>query len=182
MTIHDSLASLSARLPELEWKLNTGRVMINPTQLPRGLFRERLEMTAQSCVDDVKADLLALTNQPNERSVRFLAERVSRKINVLIRLCQVTPALSSSSKPVRSVALGVQTISTRQQWLQSLQREVDCLTEQHAAVYATISERSRSGAMRTPEILLGLQAELGELDRRLTLAKEVLSRAVHPVD
>ena len=169
--INDSVRILSARLPELVWKLSTLQSVFNPTLLPRGLFKDQLEMTPQSCIDEINADLQLLKDHKNERSVRFLTERVSQKINVLVRLCQ----MQSDKKPsAQSMTFGVQAISTRQQWLENLQEDIDRLSTQHLALTATLNKLQAGSDLRAT---LSLQAEVGEVERRLTLARETLARA-----
>ena len=167
----ESVERLSARLPELEWKLSLLGKALNPKLLPRGMFRDRLEFTAQSCADEIKAELTTLKQQTNERSARYLADRISQKINVLVRLCHVH---LSKKMPERQVNFGVQTLSTRQQWLQALHDDIVRLaTQQQALTSALITLRTENNT----QAILSLQAELGEADRRLTLAKETLARA-----
>ena len=163
---------LSDRLPELVWKLGNLQGVFNPKRLPRGLFNEQLEMTPQSCIDEIYADLKVLNNHKNERIAHYLAERVSQKINVLVRLCQI----ETRKKPSGALpTFGVQTMSTRQQWLSGLQDDIARLSAQHQALSAALSKQQ---AERNPQVILTLQADLGELERRLTLAKETLARAM----
>jgi len=168
-SIRESLHSLSARLPELEWKL--GAIPIIPSQLPRGLFRERLELTPQSCIEEIRADLDALKQQDNEKSVHFLATRVSQKINVLVRLCQQN---DRKKRPVRQQSsMGVQALSTRQQWLNTLHDEINALgTQQKALTEALVHLQNTENT----QAVLRMQEELGEVARRLTLAQENLER------
>lgn len=169
--LHDEFQRLSARLPELEWKLNTLDTGINPALLPRGLFRNRLEMTAQSCVDEIKEDLRSLKQQKNDQTELYIAERVGKKINVLVRLCQQNidkPALE------RQGTFGIHAISTRQQWLKTMQHDIDVLQAQHDGLAATLMTLK---AENNIQAILNLQTELGEATRRLTLAKETLARS-----
>ena len=169
--INESVQVLVARLPELVWKLSTIGSAFNPRLLPRGLFKTQLEMTPQSCIDEINADLQLLNDQKNERSERFIAERVSQKINVLVRLCQINADKKPSGEPL---AFGVQEMSTRQQWLENLQEDIVRLSTQQLALAATLSKLNTS---QNPQAILGLQAEVGEVERRLTLARETWARA-----
>ena len=163
-----SIEALVARLPELEWKLSQQGTTINPTLLPPGLFRDRLELTPQSCAEEVKSDLRDLKRQTNERSAQYLALRIQQKINVLVRLCQM-----NLNKPAanRQENFGLRAISTRQQWLQTLHDDRAKLQSQQQAIKASLLEKQNTA------VTLSLQAELGEVERRLTLAKETLDRA-----
>lgn len=167
----ESIERLTARLPELEWQLSLLGKAFTPKLLPRGMFSDRLEFTAQSCTDEIKAELKKLKQQTNEASVHYLSGRISQKINVLVRLCQVH---MDKKTPDRQVGFGVKTLSTRQQWLQSLHEDIARLTmQQQALTSALVILRAENN---TPAIL-SVQAESGEADRRLTLAKEALARA-----
>ena len=166
----DLVKQLANRLPELEWKLSCLGPTLKPSLFPRGLFRSRLEFTSQSCIDEIKLDLQTMKRQDNERSVQYLAVRVEQKINVLVRICQQS---LEKKTPQREVYFGVQAISTRQQWLKSLQDEVDTLSHQHQALETAISNSKANNNIQTT---LSLEKELGEAYRRLTLAKEMFTR------
>lgn len=171
--IKESVQMLSARLPELVWKLGSLHSVLNPKLLPRGLFKAQLEMTPQSCIDEIHADLHVLNEHKNERSVRYLAERVSQKINVLVRLCQMQ---TDKEQPVgQPLACGVQGISTRQQWLCNLEDDITRLATQQVALTTTLNKLQTR--LDDPLVILSIQAEVGEVERRLTLARETLARA-----
>lgn len=170
--LNDVLTRLSARLPELEWKLSLLRSeVINPNLLPRGLFRSRLELTSSACVNEIKADLLLMKQQESEAGAHYLAEQISRKINVLVRMCQQS---SAKKTPDRQMNFGVQAIGTRQQWLQTLQKNIDTLTIQEQALTASLVKLQ---AENNIPAILSLQAEIGRAAHRLTLAKETLARS-----
>ena len=171
MSIHNSVQQLSDRLPELEWKLSLLGGVLNPSLLPRGLFHSRFEWTTQSCIDEIKADLRTMKEHAHDRTAEYLALRVGQKINVLVRICQQQ---LDKKTPQRQVYFGVQAISTRQQWLKSLQNDIDALSNQQQALAGSVSiSKSKNNVQAT----LSLEKELGEADRRLTLAKETLLRA-----
>ncbi len=169
--IQDIILNLSARLPELEWKLSLAGPGIAPKQLPPGLFLSRHEYTVQSCMDEIKADLQAIRQQNNIQSARYLAERVGKKINVLVRLCQQQ---LNKKTPESQSEFGVKAIGTRQQWLKTMQEEIDTLTIQHQALAARLADVQ---AKHNMQATLNLQLELGKAERRLTLAKETLERS-----
>ena len=171
IAIDEQVNVLSARLPELSWKLNALYSVLNPKLLPRGLFQYQFETTPKSCIDEINADLQALSYHKNERSSHYLAERVSQKINVLVRLCQ----MHKDKKPTQqTITFGVKAISTRQQWLGALQEDIDKLGAQRQALLSTLSRLQKGRALET---ILSLQADLGEIERHLTVAKETLARA-----
>ncbi len=169
MNIADMVEQISARLPELAWKLNALGSTLKANTLPPALFRARVEITPQSCIDEIKNDLTVLSQQTGQRSVNYLADRIHQKINVLVRLCQVH---ARKNIPQRQVHFGVQTLSTRQQWLQVMRDDITRLTEQQHALTCALNN-----AKSTPQALLQLQNELGEAERCLTLAKETYERA-----
>lgn len=163
---------LSARLPELAWKLKSLHPTLNPKLLPPGLFSEQLEMTVESCIDEINANLQTLNGQDNERSAQYLADQVHKKINVLVRICQV----SVDKRPNKSsLGFGVQAIATRQQWLGTLEEDIAKLSTQQQALAGTLHKLEIE---KNSEALLKIKAEIGELEARLTLAKEALARAI----
>ena len=166
-----SLDELFARLPELEWKLSRSNSVLNPALLPRGLFRSRLEFTPSSCIEEIRADIKAIKRQKNEEACQYLAERVGQKINVLVRLCQHAPKIKASEKHVN---LAVKSIGTRQKWLQTMQDEIDTLSLQQQALTATLQRLQQD---HNPQAELNLQAELGRVEQRLTLAQETFARS-----
>lgn len=170
--LDDLLTRLSARLPELEWKLSQlNNNVINPTLLPRGLFRSRLELTSSACVDEIKADLLMMKHQESTTGAHYLAEQVSRKINVLVRMCQQSEIKKT---PERQINFGVKAIGTRQQWLQTLQNDIDTLSKQQQALTASMENLK---AENNIPAILSLKAEIGRAEHRLTVAKETLARS-----
>lgn len=168
--LNDLVTRIEARLPELEWMLKTRHIPLNRSNLPRGLFYDRFEMTLASCIEEIKFNLMALKQETHERSARFLAERVQQKINVLVGLYQLH---GEKKTPNTTVHFGVQTISTRQQWVESLDNEMAHLAAQKQALQRALE---RMQTANDGDAMLRLQAELGELERRLTLAKETWNR------
>lgn len=160
------LERLTERLPELEWKINSLGPTLSVNSLPRGLFRPRLTMTAAGCVDEIKEDISLLNRQRSEYSAFYLAERIEQKISVLVNLCHLQ---MNKPKAEVKVKFGLDKISTRQQWLKSLEKDIQQLIQQQEAMLKTLEQiKSRS----ENQTILRVQAELGELEKRLTLAKE----------
>lgn len=174
ISINESVQALSARLPELAWKLDAMYSEINPKLLPRGLFNQQFEMTPQSCIQEIKDDLRILKAHKNERSLHYLALRVNQKINVLVRLCQ----MRTDKKPKAPSGFGVQSITTRQQWLETLQQDIEKLSMQQQALSARIQQLQKK---HTTQDLMQIKADIGEIERRLTLARETLARATRTI-
>lgn len=168
--INELLADLSSRLPELEWKVS-GLGTFSSHSLPRGLFQSSFEMTGASCINEIKSDINALSSQKNQRSADYMATKIQQKINVLVMLCQI----QKKNKPKAKENFGLNSLSTRQQWIQTLEEDVRVLDLQHQALLRTFEQIKPKGDTPT---LLGLQKELGEIEKRLTLAREALNRAV----
>lgn len=171
MHIDILLHKLESRLPELEWKLSTLGTALSPKSLPRGLFRSHLEITASACIAEIKADIYTLARQKSEYGAYYLAQRIQQKINVLIILCHIQ---ANKSKSAEKINFGLNRISTRQQWLQSLEKEINLLAAQQEAMAKALQQMQ---ACSNTQSLLRLQAELGEVEKRLTLAKETFTRA-----
>ncbi|MFA5958910.1 MAG: hypothetical protein WC785_00145 [Tatlockia sp.] len=167
MNVQALLNRLSERLPELEWKVNGLGATLPSKSLPKGVFRDRLEMTAASCIAEIKADLQTLATHHSERSSYYLAQKIQQKITILVTLCHIK---NNKPKKEERVHFGVQMISTRQQWLKDLEQTIDRLTAQQKALKTTYQQMQSKGGTA----LLQLQAELGEVEKRLTLAKEAL--------
>lgn len=170
--IKDLLTELTARLPELEWKISGLSVALSNHSLPKGLFRPGVELTGHGCVQEIKADINALSIQNNQRSAHFLAERINHKINVLVALCQMD---SRKNKPEEQLGFGVTMLSTRQQWIQMLEKDITTLVNQQQAMTKALQQMNLGG---NTSAILTLQSELGEVEKRLTLARETLNQAV----
>lgn len=170
--INELLAELTSRLPELEWKISGLGSLISSQSVPRGLFRSSNELTGTACVDEIKSDIQALSHQRNERSAHYLANRIKQKVNVLVALCQIE---SRKNKIEEKIHFGVKMLSTRQQWIGTLEKEVSILEKQQQAIAKALSQMKQS---TNAAAILSVQGELGEVQRRLTLAKEALNQAI----
>ena len=164
----DLLQQLIARLPELEWKISYFGPSLSTKTLPRGLFSSHLEMNAANCIAEIKADIQKLAGQKNENSAKYLAARIEQKISVLVTLCHLQMN-KPKSKVEQKVKFSLNQISTRQLWLKDLEVEINRLTEQQNSLTKTLEELKIRGENQG---VLQLQAELGELQKRLTMAKE----------
>ena len=102
----------------------------------------------------------------------FLAMRINRKINVLVTLCQI---YSRKNNQKEKANFGLKMINTRQQWLQSIESDIEVLELQQQAMIKALDQRKQS---HNDPAILNLQKELGEVEKRLTLARETLTQAV----
>lgn len=167
------VTELIARLPELEWKISSIGTSFSSHSLPRGLFCVDKKVTGDSCIAEIKADIQALLQQTNERSALYLADRIRRKVNVLVALCQIH---GRKNKTEEKVDFCVKMLSTRQQWICVLENDIQSLERQQQALGKTLAHMI--GRNQEPATILQLKAELGEIERRLTLAQETLKRTV----
>lgn len=170
--IHELLAGLSARLPELEWKISELTVPITSHNLPKGLFHPTHELTASTCIAEIKADIHHLSHQENKRGAEYIATRIKQKINVLVALCQID---RRRKKPEQKTVFTLDMLSTRQQWISTLEKNINTLTLQYQALTRTVQHMKTDTAA---EVILCLKSELGEVERRLTLAQEALNQAI----
>ncbi|HAT6978214.1 TPA: hypothetical protein F8R96_03060 [Legionella pneumophila] len=170
--IDELLAELSARLPELEWKINGLSSSISIHNLPKGIFSSVIEFNGPACIKEIRDDIHALQRQKDESIACFLAERIQKKINVLVILCQMD---KKNNKPETKVSFDLKTLSTRQQWIETMEQNICTLEEQHQAMRKTLEQMK---SCSNPATILHLQTELGNVEKRLTLAKETLNRAI----
>lgn len=119
--LNELLVELTSRLPELEWRISELGSTISAQQLPEGLFPLHLELTASGCIQEIKEDIMALSQQKNERSAHYLAERIQRKVHVLVRLCQIE---RPKQKLEKKTHFELKMLSTRQQWIQGLEKDI----------------------------------------------------------
>jgi hypothetical protein len=164
------LKTLTTRLPELEWKVGELGNSFSSHKLPRGLFRAESPSGA-ACIAEIKTDIQNLSKQEGN-SASYLATRIQQKVNVLVALCQIHS--SRHPKPEEKAAFGLKMLSTRQQWMHTLETDIQTLEKQQLAMTKALEQMMRG---QNATAILQLKAELGELERRLTLAKETLNRA-----
>ncbi|WED43173.1 hypothetical protein [Legionella cardiaca] len=165
MSIATSLKELEARLPELEWKMGSLGRTLPIKLLPKGLFRLSAEANPAAFMDDIKADLNALAKHQSEYSGHYLAQRIHQKINVLVALCCL-----ESPQPVQKNKYYLNMITTRQAFVRDLEKEITRLTAQRKAILERLENTDT-------QLSLGLKSELGEIEKRLTLAREAITRA-----
>ncbi len=169
--INDLLEELTARLPELAWKLGKLNPSVSRFRLPHGLFRAAYEPGGVACINEIKSDIQVLIKQKQSPGALYLAERIQRKVSVLVSLCHLEGKGSHTQEKVR---FGLTSLSTRQQWIVSLEQEIDQLVIQQNAVHHSLEQKKHNAST---ELLLSLQSELGQIEKRLTLLKEDLKKA-----
>lgn len=170
--IEELLNELSARLPELEWKISHLKIPISAYNLPKGLFRTPYNLNSETCMAEIKSDIAGLAQQKNQRSAMHIASRINSKINVLVTLCQ----MYNKEKPSHEkVSFGIKMISTRQQWIESLELNVATLAQQQQAMLKALDTMQNKN---NDLAVLSLKKDLGEIERHLTLAKESLQRVI----
>jgi hypothetical protein len=168
--IKELTVDLIARLPELEWKAADLNPFLFSKSIPKNVFRT-LDVTAAACINEIKADIQTLAKQDNYLSAYYLAGQVKQKISVLVGLCKI----EKKNKQQKDAGFGISMLSTRQQWLQSLEQTVSILTKQQEALAKTLTQMQSHNT--DVAVLLNIKSELGEAQRRLTLAKEALNKA-----
>lgn len=168
--IDELLTELTSRLPELAWKLGKLNFSVSSVHLPHGLFRSSIERGAVALIDEIKFDIQILAQQKKSNASHFLAERVLQKISVLVSICQTQNQLPN---PDEKIHFGLNKLSTRQQWIQSLEKDIEHLTVQYEALEKRIKIEKTNTAT-----LMQLSAELGQIERRLTLTKEQYQKAL----
>lgn len=169
--IQTLVEQLSARLPELEWKLKNLQIYIHSKTLSPGLFQNRVDISAQTCMAEVKADLKALTSEADRPGARYLTQRINQKINALVRLCQLHEGKPNPRETRAS--FGINTISTRQQWLIDVRNEIEALEQQQQALLSQLEQMQQRNQQQT---VLTIKTQLGEVEKQLTLAKEALGK------
>lgn len=171
MDVSNQLERLLSRMPELEWQLGKLGSAFSVKSLPKALFRQSFDAPVLAYVAEIREDIATLSLHSNERVIRYLALKINQKINVLVTICfrhnreQPEPEL---------VNYAVDKISTRQQWLQSLEANIQTLDAQREALAASLVN---SNNVENCQLQLNLQRELGVLEKRLTLARETWNRA-----
>lgn len=165
------LSTLNTRLPELEWKVSELDAAFPAHSLPRGVF-STAEPSGASCIAEIKADIQLLSQYQHGARAIYLAARIQQKVNVLVSLCQIH---GRQHPPEGKISFGIKMLSTRQQWIHTLEADVQTLEQQHHAMTKALEHMQGKHKATT---ILQLKAELGEIERRLTLAKETLNRAI----
>lgn len=170
MTAHQVLNELSVRLPELQWALRLADKNSLSHSLPAGVFRSPLQGEPYSFIEEIRWDLQVLARCLNDASGQALAQKIRHKIATLVAACRLPPHTKVATHGLESSVL--KHMATRKQWVQNLEEQLTRLTEQHAALVHRLSQSMDAS------LQLNLQAQLGQLQRELTLAKEAYTKAM----
>ena len=165
MSIPTLLDELKDRLPELEWQLQKLNCQAIRSLLPPGLFNTSLNNTFDDYIHEIKEDIKILSRSKSSQAQQYLATKIDRKVNILVKLCHQKPP-SNPTAPKKSV-FEIDSILTRGQWIQKMSDQVQQLTTQKIALLQANANPRLSTASR-----LNLQHELGLIEKRLTLAEE----------
>lgn len=153
------IQKLEERLPELEWKLNNSSKIIF-SELPTDLFPKKIEGRPAELITLLKQEIQRLSEQKNDSSCYYLAQKLYQKINLLV-LClklQKTKSDQTNFYPP--------SFSNRQQFIANLQEQIQALNSQHHALNLRISKTQDT------QVSLQLKKELGQIEKRLTEIKE----------
>lgn len=171
MRLTEIVLELSNRLAELEWKIEQPSVLIRSTMLPRGLFRHAKVSRNIDYVQEIRDDLTALSHPAGLERAEYLALKIQEKINVLVRICQISKAPPS---PAESSSLNMQSMMTRQQWLADLKAEIERLEGQQNAMLQALEALDKRNINAEHEARIAL----AHIEKRLTLARETFERAI----
>ena len=161
---------IEARLPELSWRLNELKPYIQSKWLPKGLFNKKGVLTPEDCIQDIKSELEQLRTT-SESGARYLAERLARKIDVLVYFCHH----KKENHSVKKQSFSLNAIHTRKQWMQKLEAEIQSLTLQRDALKKRLLQIQSQDKVYA---ILRIQSELGEVEKRYTKAKEQYEKAI----
>ncbi|WP_131782613.1 hypothetical protein [Legionella gresilensis] len=172
MSIDSLLASLLKRLPELEWQLSKFGPVFSFKLFPPGLFRCYPKDDIDAYSKEIKDDIKILSQQENSQASHYLAQKINQKINVLVTFCQQQ---ANQKIPLTNNDFSINKLTTRQQWLQNLEGQIILLRHQKEALVNRLSQSKSLGG----EVVLKLNAELGQLQKQLTLAEEAYTKALN---
>ena len=167
----EQIEALSARLPELEWKLSSLKAPLYSKLFPKGLFHFQQEISAQQCIKEIRTDVLRLQMQDSAAGAGYLAKQVEQKINVLVSICYLDMTKTAAEQVSQYF---MDQICTRRQWLENIEQDMCKLKVQYQAIIKSLSALEASG---DAQAILMMKAELGEIERQLTIAQEAWEKA-----
>lgn len=171
----DQLEQLRARIPELEWQLSKMDSCFPSSVLPKGLFRQPWDRPGSAYANEIKEDLSLLASYSkqaqNKTATQFLALKINQKIHVLVSLCKQYQRDNTGEK---STSYAITNISTRQEWLQNLETQIQAMHRQKEALLEALSQKKGQNDAISG---LSLRKELGELEKKVTLAEETFVKA-----
>lgn len=166
------LMQLSARLPELEWKLANSNIVYCKYSLPKALFKSAKLEHAQDFIQELKGDIERLALQLSLNSTFYLAKQIKQKIDVLVTLCHIQ---QKHNQMHSKVDFNVNSLSTRKHWIEELETQIKRFENQKKALGLRVSQLDDKNSGQT---LISLKAELGALEKQLTLARETYALAI----
>jgi hypothetical protein len=162
MNVTILLEQLKSRMPELQWQLNKIGYALNPTSLPKGLFAAEAEPSAY--IREIKKDIENLEQfQHNEKIALHLAQKIKQKIDSLVMLCHYK---KNHLPPAPHQSFILDRMSTRQKWMNKMQKEIKILTEQQNSLNCTLKRLSDT---LDKQQRLVLQGELVSIENQLSL-------------
>ncbi len=169
------IKQLEARLPELEWQLSKMNATFPAFSLPKGLFRQKWDSDASCYASEIREDISLMATYSkqieNKAATHFLAVKINQKIQVLVSICKQYQKENTSSQ---SIGFEMAKISTRQEWLQNLDFDIQALHSQRTALLEVFSQKKLQNDAVSQ---LSLRRELGELEKKITLAEEAFGKA-----
>lgn len=165
MSTYDILDELETRLPELEWKLRLYLNGIPKTSLPRGLFQTK-DMQATPIINEIKSDIEILKQYEQTNIGFYLAQKIRRKIYVLVNLCFEKDAQQESIPKINFL----NRLQGRQQLIQAMQNHLMKLVEQKNALLLRLNRKN------VTNIQLALNKELGAIEKEITMTTEEIKK------
>jgi len=165
MYLPELLQQLTSRLRELEWKLSRLGERIAFKRLPRGLFYcAGKSFRSSDFIKEIKEDLNHLSQETNLKSSHFLADKIERKISVLVALYHEHKRSDNKKKSEWSP---INALTSRQQWLEQMQRDQDVLISQKNAYIQRMEHLQNNNQ----EEALSIKHEIGLIVQKLTKIK-----------
>lgn len=162
-TLEDLIQELEQRLPELAWRLQKINMAFLYKSLPQGLFTISSDASFSDYIQDITFELSRLQQASSPAIQQFLGDKIKRKVNVLVNIC-VQPQNKAATVETK---LNIKRFRTRHQWLQDAEKEIVQLKQQYTALLNTANRDYLNTAAQ-----LNIQQELGELQKKITLAEE----------
>lgn len=170
MRFQKILSELSTRVTLLEWQLKE----LHPSllgRLPKGVFRHSHVENTAVLIDELKADIHALTVDENIERGQYLSQMLTHKINILVKMCQLQKKYLPKTQ---QSSMTLQGLMTRQTWLSSLATEIQKLEEAEAALLLQIQQSSAHSL----ELALEMRKSHADVLKQLTELRETYQREV----
>lgn len=171
MTIDPMLKEIEDRLPELAWKTSLLPHRMTLSTLPKRLFSLPLDSHPSDCVNEIKHDLRRLNGiERFSQEYAYLVKRIEQKIEVLVRLCQIE--LKKHDNKSTSAQLMMR-LCKRRQWVEELEQSIKNFQQQYDHLRAQIKDDCKD-----TQVQLIMQADLGLLEKKITILKEKLAQTI----